>query len=399
METLFAKQDRLLALTSTKIIRTLMSRINWDAQLISIKGPRGVGKTTLMLQYMKLHYKTYSREVLYCTLDSVYFSNHTLLELVDNFVKNGGKHLFLDEVHKYPTWSKEIKEVYDMYPDLKVVFSASSLLNILNADADLSRRCIPYEMQGLSFREFLLFYKQLDIPVCTLEEALTSPEDICSIVNKVCRPLPFFKEYLQYGYYPFYLKNQIDYYTSIEQVVNFIIETELPQLCGIDVGNVRKIKALLGVLATSVPFEVDISKLATAIGIHRNTVIEYLNSLERAKLLHLLYADLLSVKKMQKPDKIYLDNPNLLYALASRPVNIGTARETFVVNQLSCHYEVEYGKKTGDFKVDGKYVLEVGGEGKTYDQIADIPNSFILADGIETPYKCKLPLWVIGFLY
>ena len=192
METLFAKQDRLLMLTSTDIIRTLMHQINWDAQLIAIKGPRGVGKTTLMLQYIKQHYSVYSREVLYCTLDSVYFSNHTLLELVDTFYKNGGKHLFLDEVHKYPTWSKEIKEIYDMYPDLRVVFSASSLLNIMNADADLSRRCIPYQMQGLSFREFLLFYKQLDLPICTLEEVLTSPGDICSKVNEVCRPLPFF---------------------------------------------------------------------------------------------------------------------------------------------------------------------------------------------------------------
>lgn len=399
METLFAKQDRLLMLTSTEIIRTIMHKINWDAQLIGIRGPRGVGKTTLMLQYIKQHYKVYQRDVLYCTLDSVYFSNHTLLELVDTFYKNGGKHLFLDEVHKYPTWSKEIKEIYDMYPDLRVVFCASSLLNIMNADADLSRRCIPYEMQGLSFREFLLFYKQLDLPIYTLEEVLTSPEDLCSKVNAVCRPLPYFKEYLQYGYYPFYLKNQMDYYISIEQVTNFIIETELPQLCGVDVANVRKIKALLGILATSVPFEVDISKLSTTIGIHRNTVIEYLNNLNRAKLLQLLYADLLSLKKMQKPDKIYLDNPNLLYAIASRPVKIETARETFVVNQLSCDNVVEYGKKTGDFKVNGLYTLEVGGEGKTYDQIANVPDSYILADGIETPYRCKLPIWVVGFLY
>ena len=399
METLFVKQDRLLSLTSTDIIRTLMSQINWDAQLIAIRGPRGVGKTTLMLQYIKLNYKAYHREVLYCTLDTVYFSNHTLLDLVDVFYKNGGKHLFLDEVHKYPTWSKEIKEVYDMYPDLRVVFSASSMLNILNAEADLSRRCIPYEMQGLSFREFLRFYKQLDLPICSLEEVLTSPEDICAKVNGMCRPLPFFREYLQYGYYPFYLRNQLDYYTSIEQVTNFIIETELPQLCGVDVSNIRKLKALLGILATSVPFEVDISKLATAIGIHRNTVIDYLNSLERAKLLHLLYADLLSVKKMQKPDKIYLDNSNLLYALASHPVKIGTVRETFAVNQLGYVSEVEYGKKTGDFRINGYYTLEVGGEGKNYDQIADIPNSYVLADGIETPYRCKLPLWIVGFLY
>lgn len=376
-----------------------MDQINWDAQLIAIKGPRGVGKTTLMLQYIKLHYELSTKEVLYCTLDSVYFSSHSLLDLVENFYKNGGKHLFLDEVHKYPTWSKEIKEIYDMYPDLRVVISASSLLNILNADADLSRRCIPYNMQGLSFREFLLFYKQIDLPICSLREVIASPDELCLKVNELCRPLPFFKEYLQYGYYPFFLRNQTDYYTSIEQVVSFIIETELPQLCGVDIGNVRKLKALLGILATSVPFEVDISKLATTIGIHRNTVIEYLNSLEKAKLLHLLYSDLMSVKKMQKPDKIYLDNPNLLYALAAHSVKIGTAREVFVVNQLSYEHEVEYGKKTGDFKVDGKYIFEVGGESKSYDQIADLPDSYILADNIEMPYRHKLPLWLIGFLY
>lgn len=376
-----------------------MDQINWDAQLIAIKGPRGVGKTTLMLQYIKLHYELSTKEVLYCTLDSVYFSSHSLLDLVENFYKNGGKHLFLDEVHKYPTWSKEIKEIYDMYPDLRVVISASSLLNILNADADLSRRCIPYNMQGLSFREFLLFYKQISLPICSLREVIASPDELCLKVNELCRPLPFFKEYLQYGYYPFFLRNQTDYYTSIEQVVSFIIETELPQLCGVDIGNVRKLKALLGILATSVPFEVDISKLATTIGIHRNTVIEYLNSLEKAQLLHLLYSDLMSVKKMQKPDKIYLDNPNLLYALAAHSVKIGTAREVFVVNQLSYEHEVEYGKKTGDFKVDGKYIFEVGGESKSYDQIADLPDSYILADNIEMPYRHKLPLWLIGFLY
>lgn len=376
-----------------------MDQINWDAQLIAIKGPRGVGKTTLMLQYIKLHYELSTKEVLYCTLDSVYFSSHSLLDLVENFYKNGGKHLFLDEVHKYPTWSKEIKEIYDMYPDLRVVISASSLLNILNADADLSRRCIPYNMQGLSFREFLLFYKQISLPICSLREVIASPDELCLKVNELCKPLPFFKEYLQYGYYPFFLRNQTDYYTSIEQVVSFIIETELPQLCGVDIGNVRKLKALLGILATSVPFEVDISKLATTIGIHRNTVIEYLNSLEKAKLLHLLYSDLMSVKKMQKPDKIYLDNPNLLYALAAHSVKIGTAREVFVVNQLSYEHEVEYGKKTGDFKVDGKYIFEVGGESKSYDQIADLPDSYILADNIEMPYRHKLPLWLIGFLY
>ncbi len=399
METLFAKQDRLLALTSTRIVRKLIEQINWDAQLIAIKGARGVGKTTLMLQYIKLNYPQYSREVLYCSLDAVYFSNHSLLDLTDKFYKNGGKHLFLDEVHKYPNWSREIKEIYDFYPDLRVVISASSLLNLLKGDADLSRRCIPYNLQGLSFREFLQFYKGIEIPILSLEEVLTQPQELCARVNGVCKPIPLFKEYLRYGYYPFYLKNQTDYYTSIEQVVNLIVETELPQLCGVNTANIRKLKALIEVISTSVPFEVDITKMATVIGVHRNTVIEYLNHLENAQLMHLLYADIKSVKKMQKPDKIFLENSNLLYALADSQVQIGTAREVFVVNQLSYQHTVEYGKNVGDFKIDGRYTVEVGGEKKTFTQIADVPSSYILADDIETPYGHKLPLWTIGFLY
>lgn len=399
METLFAKQDRLLALTSTGIVRQLIEQINWDAQLIAIKGARGVGKTTLMLQYIKLNYPQYSREVLYCSLDAVYFSNHSLLDLTDKFYKNGGKHLFLDEVHKYPNWSREIKEIYDFYPDLRVVISASSLLNLLKGDADLSRRCIPYNLQGLSFREFLQFYKGIEIPISSLEEVLTQPQELCSRVNGVCKPIPLFKEYLRYGYYPFYLKNQTDYYTSIEQVVNLIVETELPQLCGVNTANIRKLKALIEVISTSVPFEVEITKMATVIGVHRNTVIEYLNHLENAQLMHLLYADIKSVKKMQKPDKIFLENSNLLYALADSQVQIGTAREVFVVNQLSYQHTVEYGKNVGDFKIDGRYTVEVGGEKKTFTQIADVPSSYILADDIETPYGHKLPLWTMGFLY
>lgn len=399
METLFAKQDRLLALTSTNIVRKLMEQINWDAQLIAIKGARGVGKTTLMLQYIKLNYPQYSREVLYCSLDAVYFSNHNLLDLTDKFYKNGGKHLFLDEVHKYPNWSREIKEIYDFYPDLRVVISASSLLNLLKGDADLSRRCIPYNLQGLSFREFLQFYKGIEIPIFSLEEVLVQPQELCARVNGACKPIPLFKEYLRYGYYPFYLKNQTDYYTSIEQVVNLIVEAELPQLCGVNTANIRKLKALIEVISTSVPFEVDITKMATVIGVHRNTVIEYLNHLENAKLMHLLYADIHSVKKMQKPDKIFLENSNLLYALANSQVQIGTAREVFVVNQLSYQHTVEYGKSVGDFKIDDHYTIEVGGEKKTFAQIADVPSSYILADDIETPYGHKLPLWTMGFLY
>lgn len=399
MEALFARQNRLLALTSDHLVRQMMHHVNWDARLIAIRGARGVGKTTLMLQYIKQHYPAYSHEVLYCSLDSLYFTEHRLIDLAEEFYKQGGKHLFLDEVHKYPHWSREIKEIYDLYPDMRVVVSGSSLLNILNADADLSRRCVGYTMQGLSFREYLLFYHQIDIAPCTLDELLEHPEIICAKVNGFCKPLPLFKDYLQYGYYPYYMENQRDYYTTMEQVANFVIETELPQLCGVDAGNTRKIKALLGILATSVPFEVDISKLSALIGVHRNTTLEYLADLGRADLLNLLYADLVSVKKMQKPDKIYLDNPNMIYALASNPVKIGTVRETFAVNQLKYGHTVEHGKQTGDFRIDGKIIFEVGGADKTFKQIADIPDSYILADDIEYPYGHKLPLWLVGFMY
>ena len=399
METLFKKHDRLLALTSTAIIREMMNRVNWDAQMVAIRGPRGVGKSTLLLQFAKTHYETYSREVLYCQMDSVYFSSRSLLDLAEHFYQQGGKRLLLDEVHKYPTWSRELKEIYDLYPDMKVAFSSSSLLNVLQGDADLSRRCIPYDMQGLSLREFLLFYKGISIRPRTLDEVLLNPAGLCLEVNAQCRPLAYFHEYLQYGYYPFYLRNQTDYYTTIEQVVNYIIDVELPQLCGVDVANCRKLKALMGILSSSVPFELDISKLATTIQAHRNTVLGYLADMGRAKLFNLLYADIRSVKKMQKPDKVYVENANLLYALSTGAVDVGTAREVFVVNQIGHQHTVEYSKKKGDFRIDGKYTIEVGGENKSFDQIAGLADSFVLADNIETPMGRKLPLWVVGFLY
>lgn len=389
----------MLAQTSTDIVRELMNKIHWNNHLIAIRGSRGVGKTTLMLQYIKQNYSPGDRTVLYCTLDSIFFSNHTLLELTEKFYLQGGQHLFLDEVHKYPTWSKELKEIYDLYPSIRVVFSGSSLLNILNADADLSRRCLSYNMYGLSFREFLIFYKHIRFPVYSLQEVLENAGVICQEVNGRCRPVQMFTEYLHDGYYPFFTGNREDYYMNIESVVNFIIEQEMPLLCGVDPVYVRKLKALLGILASSVPYEVDITKLAGTIGLTRNSVIAYLQSLARAELLKLLYSDLLSVKKMQKPDKIYLQNPNLLYAIASAPVQVGTVRETFVVNQLSVNHEVEYGKAQGDFVVDHKYTFEVGGSGKSFDQIADIPDSFILADNLEYATGRKLPLWIVGMTY
>ena len=398
MDTLFKKHRILISQTSTDIVREIMKSVNWEKQLVSIRGSRGVGKTTLMRQYIKQMYGVNAGEALYCVMDSMYFTSHTLMEVAERFHLMGGKHLFLDEVHKYPTWSKELKEIIDLWPDMKITFTGSSLLQILNADADLSRRVLSYDMAGLSFREYLRFYKNIELPVHTLKEVLEDADAVCDEVCKVCHPQPLFEEYLRAGYYPFYDGDEQEYYSRIENVVSFIIDQEMTQLCGVDPAYTRKLKAMMLFLANNVPYDVNIAKLASYLELNKNTVLSYLSSMQKAELLHLLYADNKSVTKMQKPDKIYVHNPNMLCALSSN-LNVGTLRECFVVNQLSVGHTVEYGKTQGDFLIDGKITVEVGGQDKSFDQIADIPNSYILADSMEFPVGKKLPLWVVGLLY
>ena len=398
METLFKKHHILISQVSMDIVRDMMKNISWEKQLVAIRGSRGVGKTTLIRQYIKQMYGVNAGEALYCVLDSLFFTNHTLLDLAERFQLMGGKHLFLDEVHKYPTWSKEIKEIIDLYPDLKITFSGSSLLQILNADADLSRRVLSYDMEGLSFREYLHFYKGIQLPVRSLDEILSRPDAICDEINKVCRPQALFEQYLRAGYYPFFDGEEEEYYSRIENVVSFIIDQELTQFCGVDSANTRKIKALMLFLAENVPYEVNIAKLATYLELNKQTVLGYLSYLQRAELLHLLYSDNKSVTRLQKPDKIYLHNPNMFYALGQRR-QIGTIRECFVVNQLSVNHTVEYGKANGDFRIDGHITFEVGGKDKTFDQIADLPDSYILADSMEFPIGKKLPLWLVWMEY
>ena len=399
MNSLFFKHDRLMELTPMKIVRQWAQTINWNARLLSIRGPKGVGKSTMMCQYIKQHYEYMDRQVLYVSCDNSYFSTHSLLDLAEQFYLSGGKHLFIDEIHKYDNWSREIKEIYDFYPTLKIVISGSSLLSLMEGDVDLSRRCINHDIQGLSFREFLHFYKGIEMPVYPLEEVLANPAPLIRQMNQFGRPVALFHEYLKYGYYPYYLENEIDYYVAIQQVVNNIIDDELPRICNVDVANTRKIKSLMTMLCACEPFQVDISKMSVQSGLKRDTVVAYLNYMGKAKLLQLLYCDLMNVKRLQKPDKIYIDNPNMLYAWATNPVKIGTVRETFVVNQLAAKHKVEFMKKHGDFFVDSKYTIEVGGEDKDFSQVANVPDSYILADNIETAIGHKLPIWAIGFLY
>lgn len=398
MEELFKKHRLLISQVSTDIIREMMHTVGWQKQLVAIRGSRGVGKTTLIRQYIKLNYGVNAGKALYCVMDSMYFANHSLLHLAEQFYQMGGEHLFLDEVHRYPNWSREIKEIIDLYPTLRITFSGSSLIQILNADADLSRRVLSYTMAGLSFREFLHFYKGLQLPVHPLDEVLSNADAICEETNRLCRPIPAFEEYLRVGYYPFYDGNETEYHSRIENVISFIIEQEMTQFCGVDAAYTRKLKALLLFLASNLPYEVNIAKLASYLELNKQTILSYLTALHRAELVNLVFSDNKSVTKMQKPDKIFIHNPNMLTTL-SRQVNIGTLRECFVVNQLNYAHTVEYGKTHGDFLIDGHITFEVGGADKTFAQIADLPDSYILADGLEYPVGRKLPIWLIGLIY
>jgi predicted AAA+ superfamily ATPase len=398
MEQLQAQHLRLLSHLDSRFERSLMAKINWEYRLIAIRGARGVGKTTMLLQYIQKTYGKNPNVALYASLDHLYFMRHTLFDLAEEFYNHGGKCLCLDEVHKYEGWSREIKNIYDGFPDLKVVFTGSSLLNILNAEADLSRRCVSYDLQGLSFREYLCIKEKLTLPIFSLEEILQHPLEASEKIVSLCKPLQYFDEYLRVGYYPFFLEKNIDYLTQVQKVVNLILEIELPQLGNVDIMNIRKLRSLLSIVSSGVPFAVDISKIAQSAELNRNTIITYLAHLHRAKLLNLLYSDTKNFKRMQKPDKIYMENSNLLYALSLTDVEVGTRRETFFVNQLTYYHAIEYAQK-GDFVVDSKYTFEVGGASKDGKQIAGEANAYIAADNIEYALGNKIPLWLFGFLY
>lgn len=392
-----------MANTGMEIVREKMNEIHWNARLISILGAKGVGKSTLIKQYLKQNYQPLDRRILYCSADTVDFSTRTLVELADEFTIRGGELLVIDEIHKYKPgtsdWSREVKEIYDLFPDLRLIVSGSSLLQLREGDADLSRRAVKYTMSGLSFREALRFYHGLEFEKWALEDILVHPYDLWQTVTSKCKPVALFKEYLEKGYYPFLLEGEGEYYTKIEQVVNYIIETELPRICKVDVANVRKMQALIALICSEVPFELNANKIAAALEIGRDTVVEYLKYLGDAKVLNLLYSDKKKIGKLSKPDKVYLENPNILYALAPTKTDIGTLRETFAISSLSESHSVEYGKAQGDFRVDGKYTFEIGGRSKDFSQIAGVKDSYIFADDWDMPDGAKLPLWMLGFLY
>jgi predicted AAA+ superfamily ATPase len=397
MNSIQEKFQRKIQDTSLSFIRSQMTDIAWEARLIGIKGARGVGKTTLLLQYIKKNLPI-NEETLYVSLDNIWFTENNLSDLTDSFIKKGGKYLFLDEVHKYPNWAQELKNIYDDYPQLKIVFTGSSLLEILNARADLSRRAIIYTMQGLSYREYLNLILKVEMPILSLEDIVSNHTKLAQDLNNTIKPLQHFDSYLKSGYYPFFLEAPALYFQRLEEVINLILEIELPLLRKVDIAYINKLKQLLQIIAQSVPFMPNISKLSERIGINRNTLISYLYFLNEAHIIKNLYRDAKGISQLQKPDKIYLDNTNLQYAFSTNNANIGNIRETFFVNQLSYKHLVEYTKQ-GDFRVDGMYTFEIGGPQKTKKQIKDLENAFIASDDIEYGYQNKIPLWLFGFLY
>lgn len=397
MDVLFERFRKRLAYTDVSFVRSLMDTIHWDARMIGIRGARGVGKTTLLLQYIKLHLPQDS-SVLYTNLDNIWFTEHKLYDMADLFVKRGGKYLFLDEVHKYPNWSQELKNIYDDFPELHIVFTGSSLLEILNARADLSRRAIVYEMQGFSFREYLNRNLQTDFPVIQLDDIFTKHVQISALVTNKIKILQHFPEYLKFGYYPYYNELPPLYYQRIDEVINMILEVEIPLLRGVDMAYVTKLKQLLLVLSESVPFIPNITKLSERIGITRNSLLSYLHALQESGLTYHLNKDSFGITRLQKPDKIYLENTNLMYALGTKNVDTGTLRETFFANQVKYLHRLTMSDQS-DFLIDDKYTIEVGGKDKGYRQLADLDNAFIAADDIEYGHEHKIPLWMFGFLY
>jgi len=397
MEQLFDFQEKMLLSTVPLFDRYLDSRIDWTNRLIAIKGARGAGKTSLLLKKIKETHLNDS-SVLYCSLDHLYFSNHSLVELADSFQKKGGTILYLDEVHKYPNWSQEIKNIYDTFRELKIIFTGSSILDILKGKADLSRRVVIYDLQGLSFREFLEFETGLKFETINLRDILKNHLEIARKFNSRFKPLVQFSNYLQYGYYPFYKEGVAAYPLKLMNVINLTLESDLPLLKNIDPKYIPRLKKLLYLIAISAPMQPNISKLSQMIEISRNTVQIYLDYLCEARLINLSRSAKSGYAILAKPEKVYLHNTNLAYVISKDRPDQGNLRETFFFNQVGVNHEI-HSPISGDFIVDDKYTFEIGGKSKKTKQLKGIEQSYVIADDIEFGYENKIPLWLFGFLY
>ncbi len=389
MEQLQATFHKLLRETSTTFHRYMYNRINWDARMVGLMGPRGIGKTTLVLQHIKEQLP--QKESLYVQAEDFYFASHRLTELADAFAKMGGKYLFIDEIHKYKDWSRELKLIYDYHSELHVVFTGSSVLDIAKGAFDLSRRALMYEMQGLSYREYLELFHGIHLPSYTLQQLLQQEVEIPAWFL----PLQHFPDYLQRGYYPFATGDISQY---IQQVVNATIEMDIPQYADLSVSTARKLKRLLAIIAQSAPFKPNMTQIGGQLEVSRNNIADLCAYLEKAGLIGQLRTSTNGIQGLGKVDKIYLDNTPLIYTLGNQNVEIGTVRETFFFNQTRSLMPVTT-SPVSDFLIDGKYTFEVGGKKKKQRQLQDIENGYVVKDDIESGYGNIIPLWMFGMLY
>ena len=392
METLIATSRELVNRVDTNYIRDFHSQINWNSRLVAILGSRGVGKTTLMLQHIKLHDD--ASKSLYVVADDFYFTTHRIEDFARSFMLQGGKNLYIDEIHKYKGWSTEIKNIYDKMPDLKVTYSGSSILELEKGGADLSRRKVEYTLPGLSFREYVNISKGWNLPAYTLQEIIAGKVDF---PTEQARPLQLFTEYLRYGYYPFFKEG--DYGMRLKGVIKQIVEEDIPKFADMEIASVQKLKKLLYMLAQSVPFKPNYSKLERDLGISRNALPKYLLYLEKAGLIAILREKAKGIKILEKMEKVYLQNPNQAYVLSEDLPNIGNIRETIFITWMQTGHFIS-SSAVSDFEVDG-LTFEIGGKKKGKKQIAEIPQGqgFIVKDDTEYVYQNAIPLWMFGFIY
>lgn len=394
---LLLQSNSIIEQVTLKFERYLLSKINWNNRLIAIKGARGSGKTTLILQYIAKNLQT-DHTVLYISMEDMYFYQNTLISLADEFVLNGGKNLFLDEVHKYPNWAREIKLIYDKHKNLKIVFTSSSILEIYKAKYDLSRRAVEYYLKELSLREYVELNSGISLPAYSFNEILKNHTSISKEIGTKIKPVFEFNNYTKKGSYPYFVEGKNEYDQKLKNTINLVLENDLPAVHNIDFSAIHKLKKLLYAVATSSPFKPNISKLSEKIGVSRPTLLMFLDYLEKAEIIYQLHTSNIGISNLAKPEKIYMHNTNILKVVASENFNTGTVRETFFLNQTSTTETVNYSKQT-DFIVNHKFSFEIGGKKKSRKQIRNIENSYIVKDNIDNGITNIIPLWLFGFLY
>jgi predicted AAA+ superfamily ATPase len=396
IEKLRKNSVRLIEATSLDFKRHLYREIDFDSRLILVRGCRGVGKTTLLLQYLKDSFDNLNS--IYLSLDNILFNEIHLSDIIESFYEEGYRFFALDEVHKYYNWSVEVKNLYDSFPEIRLLITSSSALSIFSSTSDLSRRADLYRMQGLSFREFLQFEYKIFIPRFTFQQLLENHIEIAEEYNGAGILSSKFSRYKKRGYYPFYKESPSKYYDRLNQLINQVLEVDLPAIYEMDYSSIRQMKKLLSIVARIAPFSPNIAKLSRDIGIGRERVLLFLDYLEKADIINAMKSNTKSDSAMTKPDKIYLENTNLLHSIGLNIPNSGTERETYAFNALKVNNIVSTPAK-GDFMVDNRFVLEIGGKHKNFHQISGIPNSLLVKDGIDVGAKDILPLWILGLLY